>query len=880
MGKDIKNLLWKVLCKGTSKVPVVGDLIQFIPDIIKIISDEINTIDDDDEILRVAIAEIYTATLIQGIGELSIKINNFSIEQFERDLVTYKNVLVEKLAENQKEKEFFHMDSFNIDNLTELPIIKYAETYYFDLLTNKKWLEDTKERKRLRVFIRRHMPILFHELLKKGGIRFEKFSSYLYNEAYSQHVRNYKRELYITALGSMYTRDKLFGDNNLVLSDTYIKSDFCISTNCFEKKSIRNNEEKKEFKKSVHSFIEDYFTDNPQSYGFKKEVEQYKFVLLLGMPGQGKSSFCKSFLHEISTEELVFEQEIFFACLQDMEVNDLINDFWPSLTKEINLQAKRLVKQQLSINEDFDFQEMEVRQSILLLDGLDELEMASNIKNEHALDLCRKIQKETNEGKGKSLKAIVTSREGRVQETDFKNQPMLWMEISGSTLEQQVNWLQAYKSNVPETKLSVENLRSYNQKQHLKELLEQPILLHIITQLFNDFNVSLIGHRTGLYDSLFTSVIQRKYDVEGALNVYQTLEETLELEKGGIKDVLRFALQEVAFLILKNPHGYVRKAQLVEAKEMTYLQKIITATDEEGIGSMLRAFMMSFYIRNTTKSEEDILEDEYDKTYGVEFIHKSFQEYLTAEYVWRKLKELIRKDETKPLVKTKCKSYQIEEVDDALELIASIFEVKLSKEIHDYVEILILQDDFETRKEITNRLLYFLSDFIEKDFVYKLKSGIRPTQLVKNIFYNYWMVSMQLNKNERTEFENLISKELDEKDKTYLTDLLIMCDVKLLSKQDLSEQNFFRADLRGANLKGVDLTGANLKKADLRGTNLIGSFLSRSNLKGADLREAKLSGADLESAYMNNCKFNSSQLVDLDLSRARNTGSIIKIRNA
>jgi len=75
---------------------------------------------------------------------------------------------------------------------------------------------------------------------------------------------------------------------------------------------------------------------------------------------------------------------------------------------------------------------------------------------------------------------------------------------------------------------------------------------------------------------------------------------------------------------------------------------------------------------------------------------------------------------------------------------------------------------------------------------------------------------------------------------------------------DLSDANFDRTDLSGANL-----TGALLMSSDLRGANLSGANLSLAIINFSDLSEANLRGANLSGA-----RFLGTGLIDADLTGA------------
>jgi uncharacterized protein YjbI with pentapeptide repeats len=76
------------------------------------------------------------------------------------------------------------------------------------------------------------------------------------------------------------------------------------------------------------------------------------------------------------------------------------------------------------------------------------------------------------------------------------------------------------------------------------------------------------------------------------------------------------------------------------------------------------------------------------------------------------------------------------------------------------------------------------------------------------------------------------------------------------------------ANLSGANLGGTELCGADLYGANLSGANLNGAELSDAHLWDADLSGAHLSGADLSGAYLNNADLSGADLSGAYLSHA------------
>src|SRR6476661_1999650 len=98
---------------------------------------------------------------------------------------------------------------------------------------------------------------------------------------------------------------------------------------------------------------------------------------------------------------------------------------------------------------------------------------------------------------------------------------------------------------------------------------------------------------------------------------------------------------------------------------------------------------------------------------------------------------------------------------------------------------------------------------------------------------------------------------------------------RFLSRANLSGAYLSGANLSGANLSGAYLSGANLIGANLSGANLSGANLSRANLSRADLSGAYLSGAYLRGAYLSGAYLSGAYLSGAYLSGANLSGAYL-----
>ena len=98
-----------------------------------------------------------------------------------------------------------------------------------------------------------------------------------------------------------------------------------------------------------------------------------------------------------------------------------------------------------------------------------------------------------------------------------------------------------------------------------------------------------------------------------------------------------------------------------------------------------------------------------------------------------------------------------------------------------------------------------------------------------------------------------------------------------MSKLDLNNLNFKRADMGAVTLSGANLSGANLYKADLHkahmaGANLTGANLYKADLYKANLSQADMSGVNLIGADLSSANMKYTDLYKTDMSQANMTG--------
>jgi hypothetical protein len=311
-----------------------------------------------------------------------------------------------------------------------------------------------------------------------------------------------------------------------------------------------------------------------------------------------------------------------------------------------------------------------------------------------------------------------------------------------------------------------------------------------------------------------------------------------------------------------------------------------------------------FYLKDTTSP--------FDKS--IDFMHKSFREYLLAEYYI----ESIFYDKKYYLNVGIPSSETMSYLEGLLELIVSQNE-KVEEQVNDLLKSLLspktpeiwLLHKFSVKSSIISSLSKRAQRYYEDEQIVlppdrtAVSYQDRAWNLIDltnsrypQIFVHRWLGLYVLNK---------LSPEvtLDKKtlaDFIVKTSHIIPSSLKRLAKADLSGENEFLegeqsveipgtsdinlsganlsgANLSGANLSGANLSGANLDYADLSNANLTFSNLSktslRSNLSMSDLSGANLEGAELFGANLAGANLSNANLSGTKLSNAILSGTIL-----
>ncbi len=696
-----------------------------------------------------------------------------------------------------------------------------------------------------------HFLVCLIEIWNNDPSYFKEVKTFFNNPFFQALVKEKKFHKYYTQIQSGFVQPVL-GSPKMTLADIYIEPNFKVYKKCSKKDIASYKLDKDGFywpdykPSSLHHYMMALFQNETP---LALPAEKSDFMLLLGQPGQGKTSFCLRTIYDLITEERLDNQRLFFVRLRHISnVKDLINN-------PLEVICQHIDKEAFKTGQAIPLKDLE--SAILVLDGLDEIYMHQGLTNNDINNIVSSLSKEL--ANFPKLKIILTSRYNYLDIDKLSGEKLLIVKLAVMNLKQQLDWLGNYKAIYPDNSLNKNILETINSSkdkkyQSIKELINQPILLQLIAE--SGLNVSEGSNRAKIYEKLFDNIIERKWSRDGQLEKYENLE-----------DELRAFLQTIALVIYQSDFEYVRRYEfkannLLEDATKRYRKKTNNQLD---LNDTLKDILVSFYFKNVKKHDKDSNDEDRHQQYAIEFMHKSLQEYLAAEYIWIFFKDTF-------LEKKRNGDYFIDNWKEALRSISPITAPKmLSQEVTQYlIEVIQNDSNVADKKELTKRLIYFLPDLLKKNFLYQYDATQNvdyPFNRGLANFYSYWTILSHIKK-EEDKVEGLQGDFL-----SLLKNLIIIYPNRFV--------NLTGADLMGANLIGGDLIGINLRKVnlsetDLRRANLVGANLRKANLVGAYLERADLDGVDLKEADLRRANLKGANLMGADLRRANLKGANLK----
>ncbi|MEG4587852.1 pentapeptide repeat-containing protein [Microcoleus sp. MOSTC5] len=619
------------------------------------------------------------------------------------------------------------------------------------------------------------------------------------------------------------------------------------------------------------------------------ESKQNRVMFVEAGPGRGKSVFCRMFtdwvrqnLHPIWTPVLIRLREI------------------PTLQKSFRETLKEAVNTRFA-SDDGWLTDRNTRY-LFFLDGFDELVMEGRSSGglEKFLKQVGQFQQDCDQNSEMGHRVLITGRTLALQGIERQmpdNLERVEIQVMDDGLQQQ--WLSKWEAlfGAEETSAFQQFLQHQSCPENVKsELSREPLLLYLLAAMHRNNRLKVEAFQG-------TNSIQAKILIYNeAVNWVLTEQrsKSLNLHLTGLDtENLRRILTEAGLCVVQSGGERAPVAMIAERLKEDESVKEFLEEAQKRIDDPLTNALAAFYLQQGSKEG------------SVEFVHKSFGEFLCAERLKESLQEWTEPGNKR--IKFNTQDPQMDwEIYDLLGY------GPLTEEIVEYLMGLLTtravagEENQFRPVELFQRLENFYLGWCKGEFIDEppenlpqkkmrlLRDQLKPQKLGQRQIdvyagLNVMILLLELHRygQETPEFKDKMvfypcgkpnaEGKLD--DASRLLRLIgYSCCVGYFGFLDtvgrfLSGAYLSRADLRAADLSDAELSDADLSRANLSRANLSHANLSGANLSHADLRRASLSDADLSDADLSGANLSSASLSDADLSDADLSGANLSSAN-
>ncbi|MBN4001687.1 pentapeptide repeat-containing protein [Nostoc sp. LPT] len=599
------------------------------------------------------------------------------------------------------------------------------------------------------------------------------------------------------------------------------------------------------------------------------DTKPKQVLFIQGEAGRGKSVFCRMFadwvrreLHPSFTPILIRLRDL--RVLKDNLTDTLENDL-------------KLVD---FVTSDSGWLTDKSTRFLFLLDGFDELllegrasgglkEFLEQVEQFQKNPLCRH-------------QFLITGRPLALQGIErllSQTKSLKRVELQPMDDSIQQKWLEKWAIAAQVNKSEFEEFLQACPDEVKNKLAREPLLLYLLAQMHreNRLNVQIfagadaIKAKIRIYDESVKWVLEKQRDSENQNDNSRLT--GLESED------LRQFLTEAALCVVQSGNESARvtmlEARLKDSNNPA--AKLIQDARQENASQknqqdkLLNNLLTAFYIKPASG----------DKGGSVEFVHKSFSEFLFAERLLKSFVDWTTKLSKRDFITTEVMDKQIYDLFGYGNLTPEIVEYLMgllaeSSEFHDVERLCQLfrrLEDFYFR--------WCDGEFIDADDVnlpqMKKKQlreqlperenhlGLRQVDVCTGLNVMILLFELYRYAQTKDDLKDKISFQPCGKPDTDQFDLERL--LRIIGYSHCLSVFAFNSNLR-LFLRGTDLSRADLSNADLSSTDLISTNLSRANLWGANLIDADLSNADLSYADLNFVNLIDANLSDADLSNA------------
>jgi len=364
---------------------------------------------------------------------------------------------------------------------------------------------------------------------------------------------------------------------------------------------------------SIENLEEVYRRNNKRSFQAKdcqktpgEEVaNQEQFLMVLGSPGMGKSTFLRKMGLEALTSKLQYEAIPVFIELKNLESGKI--NIQNIITNEFDTCGFPDV-------EKFTATALEQGKLLILFDGLDEV--PTNATNEAITKIEDFVDKYDKN------RFIASCRIAAYHSSFRRFTDVAMAEFDDTQIQQFLNnWFQSELDQQAGTAEKCWQVLQNPEYAAAKELAQTPLLLTLACLVYG-YSQSFPKNRAALYEEAL-DILLKEWAAEKLIQrdpIYQDLNPALE----------KAMLADIAYMGFKDNRLFFTERELVE-KIKTFLEKNLNAPKHLDGEQILKAIEL----------QQGILVERAKDAYS--FSHLTFQEYLTAQYIddYRLIPELV-----------------------------------------------------------------------------------------------------------------------------------------------------------------------------------------------------------------------------------------------
>ncbi|MEO0827007.1 MAG: pentapeptide repeat-containing protein [Cyanobacteria bacterium J06642_9] len=657
------------------------------------------------------------------------------------------------------------------------------------------------------------------------------------------------------------------------------------------------------------------------------QKDQVMFVQ--GGPGRGKSVFCRMFADWVRRHEHPRWTPIFIR-LRDVSI--LSRDFEETLAKAVDRDFAKTDSGWLT-DRNVNF--------LFLLDGFDELLMEGRTSGglDHFLDQVGRFQEQCARNSEKGHRVLITGRTLALQAIESRMPSNLArVEILPMDNGLQAQWFNRWDKLLQPAQLNFREILSDKRlPERVRELAREPLLLYLLAAMYRDDDLKpemFAGAEGAKAEGAKAKVLIYERTLDWVLTKQRAegyrceVESTATVEARDLNpeiteltpEQLRRILQEAGLCVVQSGMEFAsisaiedRLSQDSAAKAFLEAAQKRLETDD----TPLRNALAAFYLQEGRQGEGSI-----------EFVHKSFSEFLCAERIVNSLIDVCQPGRNR--------EYDIEDPVFCWAMYDLFGCHVLTLEIVEYLTALLIKHPEFQAERLHKRLYDFYWRWSEGEFIdappenlsqqkmrllrhrapdREERLGQRQVDMYTGL--NAMILLFELHRHgldlaqvetqpnsdarepqERTQntlsFHPCIRFSSADSDRDRLLEIigvshcidhtvftarigpflnntdLSNTDLRStdLSSVDLSSANLSSADLRSANLSSANLSSANLSNVDLRSANLRSANLRSTDLRSTDLRSADLRSANLRSTDLRSANLSNADLRSTDLRSA------------